>query len=68
MVLLWLARPGISFYNTLMGTLMGKDLLGLKPLQLTVLPIEQCFMWLRAFMLMQGNERAVVAKENDQGR
>lgn len=47
---------------------MGIDLLRLKPPQLTALLIEQCFMWLRAFMLTQGNEEAVVAKENDQGR
>lgn len=47
---------------------MGKDLWRLKPLQLTALSIEQCFMWLRAFMLMQGNEQAVVAKENDKMR
>lgn len=47
---------------------MGKDLLRLEPLQLTGLLIEQCFMWLRAFMLMQGNEQAVVAKEKDQRR
>lgn len=46
---------------------MGKDLLRLKPLQLTVLPIKQCCVWRSAFMLMQGNELAVVAKENDQG-
>lgn len=51
-----------------MATLMGKDLLSLKPLQLTVLPIEECFMWLRALMLMQENEQGVVAKKNDQER
>lgn len=57
-----------SFYSTLMGTLMAKDLLKLKPPQLTVLPIEQSFMWLRAFVLMQGNEHVVAAKPNDGGR
>lgn len=47
---------------------MGKDLLRLKPPQLTVLPIELCFMWPGAFMLMRGNEQAAVAKENDRRR
>ena len=51
-----------------MGTLMAKDLLKLKPPQLTVLPIEQSFMWLRALVLMQGNEHVGGAKPNDGGR
>lgn len=42
---------------------MGKDLLRLKPPQLTVVRIERRFMWLRAFMLMQGNKQVIAAKK-----
>lgn len=42
---------------------MGKDLSRLKPPQLTAVQIEPCFMWLRAFMLMQGNKQVIAAKK-----